>query len=58
MDTETFVVAIEDLVDASEHVPECAPVVAEGYIYGAEAIIYGSAEANIFESAEAIIWGA
>jgi len=49
MDQETFVVAIEDLVDASEREAEGAPVLAEAFvtIHQAEAWI-GQAEAIIY----------
>jgi len=50
MEQETFVVAIEDLVDASEREAAGAPVVAEAWSMHVE-------EAWV-QQAEAVIWGA
>jgi len=49
MEQETFVVAIEDLVDASDREAEGAPVVAEAIIYIREAQAFALAEANVFD---------
>jgi len=52
MDTETFVVPIEDLVDASEHQTGAAPVLAE-----AIALVHEAEAVALVHEAEAIIWG-